>query len=64
MQEVDWEAFRRPDQSLDLVELFKVSYPYKMLTGVRYDFLMQVQSIRPVTSRQVAAIAIAMAGAL
>jgi hypothetical protein len=61
--EIQWEDYRRLDQTLNLEVAFDslLAKEGKLASPAQIDFLRTAQQIRPVRSRQVAALAIAMA---
>lgn len=63
----NWEDYRRPDGTLDLVRCFEDSHNVKQhqypigYTLKSITFLKSVEKIHPIKSRQVAALALAQA---
>jgi hypothetical protein len=58
---IDWEQFRRPNRSINLIDAWRSDTIGKIRSEAGYEFLLLVEESQPITSRQVAAIALAYA---
>lgn len=63
---MNWENFRQRDGSIDLISAFNSENRSLNISGIKAarDFLLSVMDLRPITSRQAAAVAVAHARAL
>lgn len=61
--ELDWQRARNSDGSLDLLKAY-YSNTHTGLTEKGAKFLDRTQQLRPIRSRQVAAVALALASVL
>lgn len=60
MIDVEWKAARMFDNSLNLFEVFKAATAEEP-SPEQAQFLEDIMKVRPIVSRQVAALAVAMA---
>jgi hypothetical protein len=63
MNDINWDEFRGPDGTIDLVSAYRKHVSVYVHDGI-IDFFQLLQALRPVKSRQVAALALAIARTL
>ena len=61
---IDWKSLKRADGTIDLVIAYDAMYPDKRSTGFASDkrhveYLEKVEALHPITSPEVAALALA-----